>query len=499
MTKQIFSFLASPLLWGLAATFGFYFALNGGLIANETLVRYCAGHPVEYATVAMFCVGFCDLSFKIFRSRRERRALDGGLFPPKRAEKEPVANVADYLKTLDKARAVRGDSTFLQRLRDALDFLKYGGSPDDLDQELRFLSDDAFDRRDAEYGLVRAFIWAIPILGFLGTVLGITVALGSLDLTRLEATGDMLAAGLKVAFDTTALALALVFVLYFLLYFSRRQDAALGADVSRLVDAELKGRFVAAETQASAESRQTELEATRRVLASVAESFEETTRRQTALWSEANAAVAQKSAELSLDAAGRFATSLDKALRDGCDGWARTLAETQRRFVDESLRPALEASAQNAARLDALEEKLTRETEALGATLRACADVAALEERLARSLEKIAEVGAFEKTLNNLSATVCLLNSKLTSTPSRAATLPIDAATSPGSSSDAAEKTRETARLQAEAFAALDALENDLDAATSTPPTSESLVLPVADAPAAPRSPRTTLGKKRSA
>lgn len=489
MKKQLLGFLASPILWGLGATFAFYFALNGGLIDNPTLVRYCAAHPVEYATVAMFCVGLCDLSFKIFRSVRERRALDGGLFPPKRAEKEPLDNVDAYLKTLEKARAVRGDSTFLSRLRDALDFLKYGGSPDDLDQELRVLADDAFDRRETEYGLVKAFIWAIPILGFLGTVLGITVALGSLDLTQLEKTGDMLAAGLKVAFDTTALALELVFVLYFLLYFSRRQDAALGADVSRLVDAELKGRFVADETQAAVDARQTELDATRRVLATVAESFEETTRKQTALWSEANAAVAQKSAELSLDAAERFAASLDKALRDGCDGWARTLAETQRRFVEESLRPALETAAQNAARLDALEEKLARETEALGATLRACADVAALEDRLARSLEKIAEVGAFEKTLNNLSATVCLLNSRLASTP-----------VAPPAADD--EKSRSTARLQAEAFAALDALENDLDASNAVAPTPEPTVLPVAetadDAPK-PKSPRSTLGKKRSA
>ncbi|MBR2004292.1 MAG: hypothetical protein IJ991_08955, partial [Thermoguttaceae bacterium] len=261
----------------------------------------------------------------------------------------------------------------------------------------------------------------------------------------------------------------------------------LGADVSRLVDAELKGRFIADETQAAVDARQTERDATRRVLATVAESFEETTRKQTALWSEANAAVAQKSAELSLDAAQRFAASLDKALRDGCDGWAQTLAETQRRFVEETLRPVLDAAAQNAARLDALEERLARETEALGATLRACADVAALEDRLARSLEKIAEVGAFEKTLNNLSATVCLLNSRL--------------ASAPVASSAADAQPRETARLQAEAFAALDALESDLDASSAAAPISEPVASPdPAAAPApAPKSPRSTLGKKRSA
>ncbi|MBP3556529.1 MAG: hypothetical protein J6K20_02345, partial [Thermoguttaceae bacterium] len=120
-------------------------------------------------------------------------------------------------------------------------------------------------------------------------------------------------------------------------------------------------------------------------------------------------------------------------------------------------------------------------------TLRACADVAALEDRLARSLEKIAEVGAFEKTLNNLSATVCLLNSRLASTP----------VAQPA----ADDKSRETARLQAEAFAALDALESDLDASTAAATPSEPVVAPVAPVVAAnaPKSPRSTLGKKRSA
>ena len=55
--KKILSALgASPILWGLVATFGFYYAINRGVIANETVVRYASGHPVEYVTIAMFFV-----------------------------------------------------------------------------------------------------------------------------------------------------------------------------------------------------------------------------------------------------------------------------------------------------------------------------------------------------------------------------------------------------------------------------------------------------------
>ena len=294
MKRLFINLSSSSVLWGLALTFGFYYAISQGFVQNETIKRYTTGHPVEYVTIAMFLIGLCDLAFKLLKTRRERRALRrGALFPPKKHEKEPLANVPSYLDAVVKARDVRGESSYLSRLADALDFLRFGGAPDELDHELRRLADDAYDRRDADYGMARAFIWAIPILGFLGTVLGITVALGSLDLTQLDATSEKLADGLKVAFDTTALSLSLVFVLFFLQFFSRKQDA--------------------------------------------------------------------------------------------------------------------------------LAEKIERQTEALRQTLQATADVTALEERLAQSLEKLAEVGEFEKTLNNLSATVCLLNSKLTSGPQNVA------------------------------------------------------------------------------
>ncbi len=423
--KKLFSFLASSsVLWGFVATFLFYSAINAGFIHNETIVRYCAGHPVEYATTAMFWIGLFDLLFKLAHTRRERSSLKrGALFPPKRKEKESASRVVDYLETTSKAREVRGNSEYLQRLNDALVFLERGGSPDDLDQELRLLADDAWERRDGEYGLVRTFIWAIPILGFLGTVLGITVALGSLDLTQLESTGETLAAGLKVAFDTTALALSLVFVLYFLQFFSRKQDAVLANGVSKLVDSELRGRFIA---ESELGSRQDEVESTRRFLKSIADSFEETIRKQADAWIDATSNAARESAKTSLETAERLGEALNKRLDEGGVSWTQALVQTQKTFVETTLAPALEASAQSAARLDALELQIASQTEALSETLRATADVVALEERLTETLERIGEVGEFEKTLSALSATVCLLNAKLASTvPSASSGLPL--------------------------------------------------------------------------
>ena len=483
MKKLFVKFAGSSVLWGFVATFLFYFAVNAGIIRNETIVRYSTGHPVEYATIAMFWIGLCDIAFKLSQTRRERNALRrGALFPPKKREKEPIEKVDEYLDAVANARDVRGNTLYLNRLGDALNFLKFGGSPDELDQELRFLADDAYDSRDADYSMVRAFIWAIPILGFLGTVLGITVALGSLDLTRLESTGESLAAGLKVAFDTTALALSLVFALYFAQFFSRKQDAALAASVSRLVDAELKGRFF---VDVGADS---DVETARRFLESVARSFTEATNAQTTLW-----------AQTMTQTASQFGDAIDRRLTEGSARWAQALAKTQREFIENALRPALEETARSVARLDSLEEKVALQTAALNETLRASADLTALEERFARSLEKIAEVGEFEKTLNNLSATVCLLNSKLTSAP-YSETVRFDAGVS-----------RRVSKRE-EALAALDSLENSLDSKSDAAP--ETIVMPNFDAESdvskssAPEiegsaSPakrtRASLGRKRSA
>lgn len=501
MKKLFIGLAGSSVLWGLVATFIFYFGVNTGLVRNETVVRYSTGHPVEYATIAMFWIGVVDIAFKLMATRRERRALKrGALFPPKRREKESLEKVDDYLVTIRNARDVRGQSTYLERLEDALNFLKYGGSPDDLDQELRFLADDAVDRRDVDYGMIRTFVWAIPILGFLGTVLGITVALGSLDLTQLETTGESLAAGLKVAFDTTALALSLVFALYFLQFFSRKQDGALAASVSRLVDSELKGRFQSENASSFAAN---DLDATRRFLQSVSGAFEEATRAQTDLWGETMANAAQKSAELAYGAANRFGEALDKRLADGSAEWTRTLTETQREFVEKTVRPALEETARVTARIDALEARIADQAEALNGVLQASADVVAIEDRLTRTLEKIAEVGEFEKTLNNLSATVCLLNSKLTGAASsspRPDVVPFS------------DGLARRASRRSDALAALDSLENsltELDADPKSEPLTvvdgeerETPPMPALDGsepPAAPKRPRASGSKKRSA
>ncbi|MDO5552304.1 MAG: MotA/TolQ/ExbB proton channel family protein [Planctomycetia bacterium] len=414
MKRMFATFLGSPILWGGLCGIGFYAAIRRGLLDSELITRYCAGHPVEYITVFMFFIGMASLALKWMKNRKEGRRLAlGPVFAPPKGLKESLDTVDDYLATLKKAGSVRGQSIYLTRLAHALNFLKFNGDPNELDQELRFLSEEDQYRADAEYGMVRMFIWAIPILGFLGTVIGITMALGNLDLTELETTGKLLAAGLQVAFDTTALALSLVFLLYFSLFFVRGQEAKYFADVDRMADHELKGRFASGQQKDADVATET----VRQAMQSVIESFDLLMKRQTALWSEAITGVNERAARISSDSVQKVETAMIDSLRESMIVYSRGLIDGQKKLLDESVAPLVAALEKKTEKLGSFKDQMMEESKLLLEVVRATGEVTRLEDRLNQNLKALAGVGNFEETVNSLAATIHLLNSKLNGLP----------------------------------------------------------------------------------
>lgn len=100
--------------------------------------------------------------------------------------------------------------------------------------------DRAADRIDDEYAALGATLWLIPLSGFLGTVLGMSAAIGSFDAVIGAQSGDLTALvpsvrGLAVAFDTTLLALALVVPLKIVEVTTHRRDRGLLDAIDRSV------------------------------------------------------------------------------------------------------------------------------------------------------------------------------------------------------------------------------------------------------------------------
>jgi biopolymer transport protein ExbB/TolQ len=133
-----------------------------------------------------------------------------------------------------------------QRLIAAARYVEQTGSAERLDDELKYLADIDAQRQSDGFAFVRILIWAIPMLGFLGTVLGITQALGSIEVGPGNDFQQMmtgLRTGLYVAFDTTAQALSFSIALMFVQFVVVRCETQLLDQVDRQVRHDLAGWF----------------------------------------------------------------------------------------------------------------------------------------------------------------------------------------------------------------------------------------------------------------
>jgi len=231
--------LVTPICVGLSLYFGLQYLINEHHITNETVLRYINGHPVSRLTVGMFLIGLSSLAMigiNVFAqfSAEQQIHLDDLADP--RSEKMPaMGNVSlppepgDYGRSDADSAVEHGESlvalpkSFQQhylwsRLVNSLHYIYRTGSVGGVEDEMKYLAEMDIERQQQRYSLSRILIWATPMLGFLGTVLGISQALGGIAVGPENDFQQMmggLQGSLYVAFDTTALALSLSMVLMF--------------------------------------------------------------------------------------------------------------------------------------------------------------------------------------------------------------------------------------------------------------------------------------------
>ena len=85
---------------------------------------------------------------------------------------------------------------------------------------------------ETSYSLLRGFIWAIPVLGFIGTVMGLSQAIGgfgkvlgnSSDMSQITSSLKLVTAGLATAFETPLEALVAALVIQMLFTFLKKSE-----------------------------------------------------------------------------------------------------------------------------------------------------------------------------------------------------------------------------------------------------------------------------------
>lgn len=364
----------SPFFWGILGSLGFYGLILGipkDAPGMETFVlRYFWHHPVEIMETVMFSVGLAALIVKVFEIATQRAGLKrpvlGQVTTPR-----PIEECSALLGRLDDLPGRRQGEYYIARLRAALEHVRRHNSADTLDDELKYLSDADAGRSHNAYGLFRVIVWAIPILGFLGTVIGITMALNSVDLQAPDKSMLEVLNGLGLKFDTTALALTLSMVLMFVHFSVERAENSLLERVDRQVQEELSGRF--ASISASGDGQ---FAAVRRIAEAMMQATDALVQRQAELWQASVDSASQHWAQMSETAAGHVQTAL-----------ATTTGE------------------------------LVRQTEVLQRAIEAAGEVTGLESALNRNLAALAGAKHFEQTVLSLAAAVNMLSARLAETP----------------------------------------------------------------------------------
>jgi biopolymer transport protein ExbB/TolQ len=173
--------------------------------------------PEQEVEIIHFVWAMLILGYKALLVRRERRMLDRDLIHVPEGIKVLPEDAKDYARQLEDLPAEEKSSLVVRALQRTLDRFAGTRSIRDSAETSRAVCDAEADRLDSGMAMIRYIAWAIPAIGFIGTVRHISEALLQ---AHKAVTGDItnVTSSLGIAFNATFVALSLTVVLMFFLH-----------------------------------------------------------------------------------------------------------------------------------------------------------------------------------------------------------------------------------------------------------------------------------------
>jgi biopolymer transport protein ExbB/TolQ len=175
---------------------------------------------------------------KWLAANRERRLLEASLVTVPPGSRVLPEDAREYARQIQALPEPDRRSLLPRALLAALSRFRATRSIQDASATAREVCGSESDRLDSELAMIRYIAWAIPSIGFIGTVRGIGDALGQ---AHRAVQGDIsgVTESLGVAFNSTFVALLLSLVLMFVLHQLQLRQERLVLDVESHVDEHL--------------------------------------------------------------------------------------------------------------------------------------------------------------------------------------------------------------------------------------------------------------------
>jgi len=181
---------------------------------------------------------FAIMGYKSVAAARERKVLQDDLVPVAEGTKILPEDAREYARQIQSLPPSQRQTLLPRTLLTALHRFTATRSIQDASTTAHALAAAEAERLESELSMVRYIAWAIPSIGFIGTVRGIGEALGQ---AHKAVEGDIagVTQSLGVAFNSTFIALLISIVLMFLLHQLQLHQERLVLDAESYLDQHL--------------------------------------------------------------------------------------------------------------------------------------------------------------------------------------------------------------------------------------------------------------------
>jgi len=192
----------------------------------------------QEACIILMFWALAIMGFKGVSALKERQLFKLDLAPKAEGARILPQDAREYQRQLQSLRPSEQVRLLPRTLAAALHRFSVTGNIQDASDTAHSLCEAASDRLESELSMVRYISWAIPSIGFIGTVRGIGEALGQAH-KAVEGNIEGVTRSLGIAFNSTLVALLISIFLMFLLHQLQLHQERLVMDAEAYLDEHL--------------------------------------------------------------------------------------------------------------------------------------------------------------------------------------------------------------------------------------------------------------------